>query len=268
MVIYKVVMVEAVPHFHLTHKQLEARAEDIISLITELRPQLGLAEALTATWDRYVDGEPQVDLRRFSELIADARRQAMIQRQLDDDRMRLHSGELDHEHRVEVGHHYETLRREACIYNHLLRGVIEQYGEHFSRDELTDWLTRASQGVHPWAIGEITGAVSEVLLHAALMGLPELIDLRYGTVEEDLHGYDFVGFWQGKMVTMDAKTGLYRPLTERKHGHRHLEISVPRNAAKEFHITRHGLDTLRHEARQALHAGFTPLIHASHQFYN
>jgi len=49
------------------------------------------------------------------------------------------------------------------------------------------------------------------------------MNVRHGTVDEDLKGYDFLAFYEGQLVTLDAKTGLYRPLTERKHGHRHLE---------------------------------------------
>jgi hypothetical protein len=110
----------------------------------------------------------------------------------------------------------------------------------------------------------MAGAVSEMALHAALQGLPELKELRYATIEEDLAGYDFVAEWQGKLLTVDAKTGLYYPLSERVHGHRHLEISVPREAVKDFKVTRKGLDLLRHEVRQALQRGTGVSKHASH----
>ncbi len=243
------------------------RANEIIRSIDEGRAQFGLSEALTQTWEQFVLAEPDVELRRFSEVIADARRQATTQRQLDDDREQLHHGHLNHEQLVERGHHYELLRYQACVYNHLLRGTIELHAEQFSRAQLLAWLTSASQGVHAWALGEITGATSEIALHAALTGMPELEGLRYGTVEEDLQGYDFVAYWQGALVTIDAKTGLYHPLTERKHGHRHLEISVPRESIAEFHLTRRGLDILRHEVRQALHAAPGTGVHASHSHY-
>ncbi len=238
----------------LRHHEFVNRAEAIIRDLENLRSEWGLKEALSQIWEKYVEAETEPDLRRFGEVIADARRQATTQRQLDEDREQLHHGHLRHDELVMVGHHYDTLRRQACIYNHLLRGVIEHYGEEVTRDELTGWLTSASLGVSGWAIGEITGAVSEYALHAALNGLPELSGVRHGTVEEDLHGYDFVANYEGQMVTLDAKTGLYRPLTERKHGHRHMEISVPREAVDGFKLTRHGLDVLRSEVRQALHA--------------
>ncbi len=252
---------------HLQHWDFEQRAEAIIGLLEVLRPQVGLSEAQTQLWERFVEHEPGEDLRRFSEIIADGRRQATTQRQLDEDREQLHHGDLNHEGRVAVGHHYEMLRREACIYNHLLRGLIARYGDQLNRHELTDWLTRASLGVHSWVVGEITGAVSEVALHAAIMGLPELEGSRYATVDEDLTGYDFVAHWQGDLVTIDAKSGLYRPLTIRKHGHLHLEVSVPREAIEDFRITRRGLDILRREVRQALHADYESRVHAPHRYY-
>lgn len=231
------------------------RAEEILGTINRLRGEWGLNEAVRVATEQFVDAEPHGELARFGTVVALARRQAMIQQQLDDDRERLHHGHLAHEELVVLGHHYEMLRREACDYNHELRGVIESCGHYFSRDELMDWLVSASQGRRSWARGEVTGAVSEVALHAALQGLPELRGLRYATLAEDLAGFDFVADWDGQLVTVDAKTGLYRPLSERKHGHKHLEVSVPREAVDGFRVTRRGLNLLRHEVRQALYRG-------------
>jgi hypothetical protein len=228
------------------------RAEEILSTITRVREQWGLQEAVRVATEQFVDTEPHMELAQFGRVVALARRQALIQQQLNDDREQLHHGHLDHEELVSLGHHYEMLRREACEYNHELRGLIENFGHYFSREELTDWLVEASQGRRQWTRSEITGAVSEIAMHAALQGLPELRGLRYATLDEDLAGFDFVATWDGQMVTLDAKTGLYQPLAERKHGHMHLEISVPREAVKDFRVTRRGLNLLRHEVRQAL----------------
>jgi hypothetical protein len=240
------------------------RAQDILRLVGDLRGELGLAEAINVVIDRYVDDETHPELRRLGEVLGLARRQALIQQRLDDDREGLHSGRLSHDELVSTGQHYETLRHEACLYNHVLRGLIESSGQHFSRDELMSWLTTASQGRAAWAKGEVTGAVSEIALHAALQGMPELRELRYATLEEDLAGYDFVAQWQGKLLTLDAKTGFYQPLSERIHGHRHLEISVPHEAVRDFRVTRRGLDLLRHEVRQALHRSAGVEEHAPH----
>ncbi len=252
----------------LLHRDFERRAHEIIDFINAQRPLVGLPEALTEAWERFVAAEPNLELRRFGEVIADARRQAVTQRRLDDDRERLHHGHLNHEELAELGHHYELLRYQACVYNHMLRGLIERHHDQFTRETLTAWLISASQGVRDWAVAEVTGSVSEVALHAALVGLPELVNLRYGTVEDDLKGYDFVADWQGALVTIDAKTGMYHPLTERKHGHRHLEISVPRQLVDDFRVTRAGLDLLRHEARQALRAHAGVRVHAAHHHYH
>lgn len=243
------------------------RADEILALIDQTREQLGLAEALNVAYDRFVDGEQHPELRRFAQVVALARRQAVLQDRLDEDREQLHHGHLDHDELVSKSHHYEMLRHEACSYNHLLRGLIESCGQYFSREDLMGWLVSASQGRTHWAHAEITGSVSEIALHAALQGLPELVGLRYATLEEDLSGYDFVATWQGKLVTIDAKTGFYMPLSERKHGHRHLEISVPREAVSEFRVTRRGLDLLRHEVRQALYRREGTEVHASHRYF-
>jgi hypothetical protein len=228
------------------------RAREILGLVGRLRAEMGLHEATTVAIERYVDDEPNPELRRLGEVLLLARRQALLQQRLDDDREALHHGHLSHEELTSTGHHYEMLRREACTYNHLLRGFIEACGQYFSRDGLLDWLAEASQGRREWVKSEVTGALSEIALHAALQGLPELRGLRYATLEEDLAGYDFVADWHEKMLTVDAKTGFYQPLSERKHGHKHLEISVPREAVKDLRVTRHGLDLLRQEVRQAL----------------
>lgn len=254
-------------HLVLDEEVFAKRADEILALINRLRDELGLSEALNVCYDRYVDGERHVELARFAQVIVLARRQAVLQDRLDEDRELLHHGHLGHEELVSHGHHYETLRYEACKYNHLVRGLIESCGHFFSRDDLTDWLVSASQGRAQWARAEITGAVSEVALHAALQGMPELKDLRYATLDEDLAGFDYTATWQGKQVTIDAKTGRYAPLSERKHGHRHLEISVPREAVSDFRVTRRGLDLLRHEARQALYQGNSVDTHAPHHYY-
>jgi hypothetical protein len=239
----------------LDPRSFEWRAQDILGVIEDRRGEVGLNGAIDEAIEQFVDPEPNQELRRFGEIVALARRQALLQEWLDDDREQLHHGHLDHDGLVRVGHHYETIRHEACVYNHKLRGVIELSGHFFSRDQLTDWLVSVSQGRHEWARGEITGAISEVAVHAALQGLPELSGLRYATVEEDLAGYDFVCEWSGKLLTFDAKTGRYWPLSERKHGHTHIELSVPHEAVHEFTLTRQGLNRLRQEARQALNGG-------------
>jgi hypothetical protein len=240
------------------------RADEVLDTVLRLRGELGLDESIRVAIEQYVDGEEHRELRRLAEVIAFARRQALIQQRLDDDREQLHHGDLDHEKRVSVGHHYEMLRHEACEYNHLLRDLIEHSGTLFTRDLLMRWLVEASQGRMDWAKGEVTGAISEIALHAALQGLPELRGVRYATVEEDLAGYDFVAEYGGKLLTLDAKTGFYRPLSERKHGHKHLEISVPREAIEDFRVTRKGLDLLRREVRQALNRGPEEQHHVSY----
>jgi hypothetical protein len=251
----------------VTSDSFARRAEEILGLMHHLRGELGLTEAINVVLDRYVDAEAHPELKLFGEVLGLARRQALLQHRLDDDREELHSGHLGHEAATSVGHHYTMLRREACQYNHLLRGLIESCGEYFTRDDLMRWLTTASQGRNQWAKAEITGATSEVALHAALQGLPELKGLRYATLDEDLKGYDFVAEWQGSLLTIDAKTGFYAPLNETKHGHRHLEISVPREAVQNFRVTRRGLDGMRHQVRRSLQQGAGVREHGPHVHY-
>jgi hypothetical protein len=255
-------------HLNLSTELFQYRARQILGLIEDLRGQVGLTDAINAAVERYVNEEPNGELRRFGEVLGYARRQAIIQQELDDDREALHHGHLSHEELTEKGHHYETLRHGACVYNHVMRSVVETCGQYFMREQLMQWLTTASQGRGEWAKGELTGAISEAALHAALQGMRELKDMRYASIEEDLAGYDFIAEWQGRLVTIDAKTGFYYPLSERKHGHIHLEISVPREAVKNFHVTRRGLDLLRHEVRQALQRSAGAEEHAPHHSFH
>ncbi len=234
---------------------LTRRAEEILTIIAHVRGIHGLREAIAVVEERYIDDEPQPELKRLAEVMALARRQALLQQLLDVDREALHHGHLGHEENISTGHHYEMLRHQACTYNHMLRGLIEACGHYFTREELMSWLTSASQGRATWAKGEITGASSEIALHAALVGMPEIRNLRYASVEEDLIGYDFVGEWRGKLLTIDAKTGFYPPLSEIKHGHRHLEIAVPREVVKDLRINHRGLAEVRAEVRLALGEG-------------
>lgn len=226
--------------------------EHVLAEYQDLSRDRGQSEAAAHLQEHYDSDDVAPELQLLAEVLLKSGRQAEIQDQLNADRELLHHGHLSHEQLIERGKHYETLRHAACEYNHLVRGLIEGHRDQFTREQLTDWMTRAS-GNHPrWATGEITGPLSEIALHAALMGLPELSGLRYATLDEDLHGYDFVAQWRGGLVTIDAKTGRYAPITERMHGHRHLELYVPREVMDGFRLTRHGLDALRREARVAL----------------
>ena len=250
-----------------TQAQLTQRAEEILLFIESYRNEYGWSHVLDLARGQFVDNESQLELRALGDLIVKARTMAVVQNQLDEDRQKLHHGHLSHSENISVGHHYESLRYEACAYNHQLRGFIEAHRESVDRYDLTDWLATASGGHHQWAEAEITGAVSEIALHAALMGLPELKSLRYGTLEEDLHGIDFICSWQGRPVSVDAKTGYYHPLTERKHGMEHIEISVPRDVVQGFRLTRAGLDDLRRDVRRALTWQGRPAQHSSHHYY-
>src|SRR4051812_38556844 len=109
----------------MSSEVITRRAQDVLRLITDLRREMGLKAAIEAVEERFVENEPHPELRRLGEVLALARRQAVIQNQLDDDREALHHGHLDHEQLTSTGHHYEMLRHQACVYNHLLRGLIE-----------------------------------------------------------------------------------------------------------------------------------------------
>ena len=229
-------------------------AEQVGSLFEELASQshlYGASEASHYIEEVYTQRNRTEPMLSLALLLIHAGRHAKLQALLDTDREALHSGRLNHNQLLETGHHYETLRHAACEYNHAVRSFIESHREDVTRDQLIDWLTEASHN-HRWADGEVTGATSEIALHAALMGMPELAGLRYATLEEDLHGFDFTAEWQGQQITIDAKTGRYAPIVERMRGHRHLEIYVPRDVMDGFRLTRHGLDSLRREMRVAL----------------
>src|ERR1700683_3101228 len=155
----------------LSREGLTQRAAEILTFIEQLRQEWGLQEALRAAEEYYVDNEAHGSLQRLGRVLVRARRQALIQQQLDEDREQLHRGRLPHNELVSTGHHYEMLRREACEYNHELRTLIEVDGHHFSRYELTDWLVRASQGRHSWVQGEITGAGRQSAFAGAMAGV-------------------------------------------------------------------------------------------------
>jgi len=86
--------------------------------------------------------------------------------------------------------------------------------------------------------------------------MPEITGVRHSTVDEDLAGADLVATWQGKVLTIDAKTGLYQPLVTHKHGVLHLEVSVPREAMDGLRLTDEGEIILHQEVRQALGENF------------
>lgn len=229
-------------------------AAQVRNLFEELLCQThlyGASEAADYVEGIYTNNTCTEPMSSLALLLIHAGRQAKLQSLLDIDREALHSGRLNHYQNIETGHHYETLRHAACEFNHAVRSFIESHREEVTHDQLVGWLTEAGHNQR-WADGEVTGATSEIALHAALMGMPELSGLRYATLEEDLHGFDFTADWQGHQVTIDAKTGRYAPIVERMRGQRHLEIYVPRDVMDGFRLTRYGLDSLRREMRVAL----------------
>ena len=230
---------------------LSRRVEYLLADFAERSHARGVSEAADEVESLYVAGNDTL-LARLAPVLMRAQYQSHVQDQLDTERERLHHGHLDHQERVSAGHHYEVLRHAACEFNHLLRGFIEGHREELTRDELKGALVEASHGHERWAEAEITGSVSEIALHAALMGMPELTGMRYGTLDEDLRGFDFTAIWQGQQMTIDAKTGRYAPIAELQRGYCHLEIYVPRDCMDGFRLTRHGLDSLRREVRVAL----------------
>jgi hypothetical protein len=214
------------------HGQQTVRARDFAQLaerwqeaVQRYRASMPFNEAVMAAREEVVEGQDNPHLAQLGVLLAMARHMALLQGQLDDDRGRLHHSRLGHEALVSLGHHYEALRYEACAYNHQLRAFIDEHVELVSHKQLVGWLGAAAQGRYEWAESEVSGAASEVALHAALSGLPELSEVRYASLEEDLRGFDFMAQWQGQLLTIDAKTGHYPALAQRKHGHRHLEVS-------------------------------------------
>jgi hypothetical protein len=252
-----------------SHGEFRARAELIVGEVRQAMTSGDLPSVLNELKDKYLGGtEDDIELTRLTSILLNSRQQALLQDQLNRDRLQLHSGELTHDEKISVGTHYELLRREACEFNHALRLLMENNAEDFTREELTLWVGKASQGRYKWAEGEITGAVSEIAVHAALQGLPELQGVRYGTVDEDLVGYDFVCTWQGQILSVDAKTGHYPPVEELKHGHRHIEVSVPREIIKDFTATKRGLSVIRFDIRHALKAEIGIPVHVSHQHYS
>src|ERR1700760_3850130 len=112
-------------------QEFEKRAQLVLAEIARLREHEGLDEAIRQVMEDYVDGEPHTELQRLAKGLGFARRQALIQQRLDEDREALHHGHLSHEELVSVGHHYEMLRHQACEYNHLLRNMIEVSGQLF-----------------------------------------------------------------------------------------------------------------------------------------
>src|SRR5664279_2832408 len=122
------------------HEAFSTRAGQILDMLGARRGEADWSTVLDEARERYVEAEKNGSLRLLGEVLLRARQMALVQRRLNDDREALHHGHLDHEEHVSVGYHYEMLRREACEYNHLLRGMIETDGRDISRHELIGWL--------------------------------------------------------------------------------------------------------------------------------
>src|SRR5471032_2667336 len=98
-----------VPVVEVNRETLKRRAEEVLAVISHIRAVDGMKEAVHVVAERFVDGEPHPELRRVGEVLALARRQALIQQLLDVDREALHHGKLSHEELISTGHHYEML---------------------------------------------------------------------------------------------------------------------------------------------------------------
>lgn len=208
----------------------DAQAADLLATMS--RPGDHQANYELA-WQTYVTEEDNPDLAGFSSLILGAYGYHFYQRELDSVR----GGGYNHLNIPEQRSYRDQYRYALCQYNHQIRDFILAHGEEVPRQRLERW-TGAVSGADQWAKSLVAGAVSEAAIFVALQDEPELHNLRFGSIEEDLAGSDMIGTTAaGIPLHIDIKSGSHEPVTRKTPQGLKLEISLRHQLLEGYQLT-------------------------------
>lgn len=93
-------------------------------------------------------------------------------------------------------------------FNHKLRELIDVVADICPREQLENWLEKATNGAGGLARQMISGMATEVVVARLSRKLPEVESVRLSTQEEDSRGTDIViTLANGTNIPIDVKTG-------------------------------------------------------------
>ena len=188
--------------------------------------------ARAEVWDRYVVNGPEGQINTFSQVMMRGGYDNHYAGVIDQcDEMKKHPGDWLPQEMKDA----DSAKLEAKTFlvesNHLLRSVIEDQGENFTRRQLCSWYTKACEDNANTAEGRVMGAASEIAVKGAMgvMGVFRNASVQYGDIEQDLQGMDIVGQVKkgGEWLAVDAKAGKQMPTHQRMPYGIQLTVGVP-----------------------------------------
>jgi len=178
------------------------RAADIAETISRFQATKGVREAIVIAKDAYVDEEEDPQLRRFSGVLCDAR----IARQLRErHEVAQAKSSLSGEERAVSRKILDRL----VDYEHAVRQVLLDSQGALDRQNVVNYLARASGGDERWAGMIISGVAGEVAVYKALAEI-DGIEVAWGTADEDKHKKTDIMVTvlaDGRKIRVDAKFG-------------------------------------------------------------
>lgn len=233
-------------------EDIRADIEDIFLTVDRFKPSLGADAAFLKAWDTYVDDEENPYLQQVAGVVINAHFQAQHFKHLQALQAQS-SPELPSSRLNDARHEMREIKYGLCEFNHQLRDLIMCQGAQLTREELRDWLWKAS-GNAQWAGATVAGVVSELAIYDALQDSPALKSLRFGSVEEDLKAGDIIGeLHSGRKVIFDVKSGQHFPKVSDEASGLKLTVGVEMAQINNFSISQSAREGVNKLAEMAIH---------------
>jgi hypothetical protein len=216
---------EMVPSLHLveapsaTLEDYQVQVEDIAATLA--RPGVK-QQNIELAWETYVMDEENPNLAQFAAIMISAHNYYQYDAGLSE-----LTKQPSHLQIPEQKSRRDEYKYMLCQFNHQIRDFILAHGDQVPRDKFEAWMAKCGQVPEQWANSRIAGVISEIGVYMALLDEPSLINLRFGSVEEDLLGKDMLAETSSRqMIQIDVKSGTHEPVTKKIPDGIKLEISL------------------------------------------
>lgn len=231
--------------FSALRKEQEAviRQPEKVS-ISERRLPSAASIALARVREKFVNHAEFKELRLLCDVLTSAAEAMRVQKKLHKINEKLHilrqkekKAGLEEPEKSEK----QQLRAERKLevsrilpFNHKLRELIDTVASIVDREELENWLEKATKGSVGFVKKVISGMCSEVAVARLARTLPEVKSVRLSTQIEDAKGTDIIVILtSGREIEIDVKTGGAIDI----HGTRAKEVSIEQSEIKGFDVS-------------------------------
>jgi hypothetical protein len=178
------------------------RAADIAETISRFQGTKGVRGAIETAKEAYVGEEEDPQMRRFSGVLCDARKARQLRERHEVIQAK---SSLSDEERAES----KKILGQLVNYEHAVKRMLLDSQGALDRQNVVDYLTRASGGDERWAGMLISGVAGEVAVYKALTEI-DGIEVAWGTADEDKHKKTDIMVTvlaDGRKIRVDAKFG-------------------------------------------------------------